>query len=276
VVYLRNCNHSRRVVIRTAGAPAGRLILPGATTALAIDRTVLEDPRIQRRLAEVRVAVLGRAGWCADLRQRRAAELDWAELIAQAERAEIDRLRTHLQRVERPGGLPRERAVQHLRQLLRQRWKRGVTQVAIAAELGVTAAAVGMRFKRMGLGARPHPGEWPAERTERLRQLWSQGVRLREIAAELGVNHAAVTEKVKRLMLPAREKPRMHNEWPAEWVEQLRTRRAEGASWGSIAVELGTTRDAAISRARRLSLEPCHRLHDTPRPPATLRAAEAA
>jgi hypothetical protein len=254
VVYLRNLNHTRRIVVRTEGAPAGRLILPGATTAMTIDLAILADPAIQARLAHARVAVLDQGGWCPDLRQRRAGQVSWRQLIARAERAEIDRLRTCQQRVERPGGLPHERAVVHLRRLLRQRWKRGVSQAAIAAELGITAAAVGMRFKRMGLAARPHPREWPAERAERLRRLWSQGVRLREIAAELGVNHAAVAEKVKRLALPAREKPRMHNEWPAEWAERLRTRRAEGASWGRIAAELGTTPDAVMGKARRLSL----------------------
>jgi hypothetical protein len=94
VVYLRNCNHSRRIVVRTEGAPAGRLILPGATTALPIDRAILADPHIQRRLAQVRLAVLDRGGWCADLRQRRAGQLSWRELIAQLERTEMDRLRT--------------------------------------------------------------------------------------------------------------------------------------------------------------------------------------
>jgi hypothetical protein len=93
VVFLRNCNPNRTIIVRTAGAPFGRVIPPGATSGLALDRAILADPRIQRRLAQARVAVLGQGAWHADLRQRRASDLDWPELIAQAERAEIDRLR---------------------------------------------------------------------------------------------------------------------------------------------------------------------------------------
>jgi hypothetical protein len=83
-VYLRNLNHTRRIVVRTRGAPAGRVIPPGATTALALDRAILADPHIQATLAKARIAVLDRGGWCTDLRQRRAGQLDWRELIAQA------------------------------------------------------------------------------------------------------------------------------------------------------------------------------------------------
>jgi hypothetical protein len=101
MVFLRNLNHSRRIVVRTQGAPAGRVIPPGATTAMAIDLTILADPHIQARLAQARVAVLDQGGWSPDLRQRRAAALDWPELIAQAERAEIDRLRQHQERHQR-------------------------------------------------------------------------------------------------------------------------------------------------------------------------------
>jgi hypothetical protein len=75
MVHLRNCNHTSCIVVRTRGAPAGRLIPPGATTAMAIDLVILADPRIQRRLAQARVAVLDQAGWCTDLRQRRRARL---------------------------------------------------------------------------------------------------------------------------------------------------------------------------------------------------------
>jgi hypothetical protein len=97
-VYLRNLNHTRRIVVRTQGAPAGRLIPPGATTALAIDLVLLADPRIQARLAQARVAVLDRGGWSPDLRERRAGQLSWPELIAAAERAEMDRLRQQQER----------------------------------------------------------------------------------------------------------------------------------------------------------------------------------
>jgi hypothetical protein len=93
MVHLRNLNHTRCIVVHTLNTPTGRLIPPGATTAMAIDRTVLADPRIQARLAQARVAVLDRGGWSPDLRQRRAGQLSWRELIAQAERAEMDRLR---------------------------------------------------------------------------------------------------------------------------------------------------------------------------------------
>lgn len=97
-MFLRNLNHTRRIVVRTLGAPAGRLIPPGATTAMVIDATILADPRIQAKLAQARVAVLDAGAWCPDLRQRRAAALDWSELIAQAERAEMDRLRKQQER----------------------------------------------------------------------------------------------------------------------------------------------------------------------------------
>jgi hypothetical protein len=93
MVFLRNLNHTRRIVVRTQGAPAGRLIPPGATTAMMIDEAILADPHIQQRLAQARVAVLDRGGWSPDLRERRAGQLSWRELIAQAERAEMDRLR---------------------------------------------------------------------------------------------------------------------------------------------------------------------------------------
>src|SRR6516225_5847977 len=97
-VYLRNLNHTRRIVVRTRGAPAGRLIPPGATTAMAIDLVLLADPRIQAQLAQARVAVLDRGGWSPDLRQHRAGQLSWPELIAAAERAEMDRLRQQQKR----------------------------------------------------------------------------------------------------------------------------------------------------------------------------------
>jgi hypothetical protein len=95
MVHLRNLNHTRRILVRTQGAPAGRLIPPGATTAIAVDLAVLADPQIQQRLAQARVAVLDQGGWSPDLRQRRAGQLSWRELVAQAERAEMDRLRQH-------------------------------------------------------------------------------------------------------------------------------------------------------------------------------------
>jgi hypothetical protein len=44
MLFLRNLNHSRRIVVRAVGAAAGRLILPGATTAMAIDLAILADP----------------------------------------------------------------------------------------------------------------------------------------------------------------------------------------------------------------------------------------
>jgi hypothetical protein len=60
---------------------------------MAVDVAVLADPQIQQRLAQARVAVLDQGGWSPDLRQRRAGQLSWPELIAQAERTEMDRLR---------------------------------------------------------------------------------------------------------------------------------------------------------------------------------------
>ena len=98
MVFLRNLNHTRRIVVRTQGAPAGRLIPPGATTAMMIDEAILADPHIQQRLAQARVAVLDRGGWSPDLRERRAGQLSWPELIAAAERAEMDRLRQQQKR----------------------------------------------------------------------------------------------------------------------------------------------------------------------------------
>jgi hypothetical protein len=161
VVYLRNCNHSRRIVVRTQGAPTGRLILPGATTAMAVDPAILADPLIQRRLAAVRLAVLDRGGWCADLRQRRAEQLSWSELIAQAERAEMARVLAAQLR-QRP--LPATAVVGGRRARtaadtawLREQWARGTPRAAIAARLGITPQGVSLRAKALGLALRsPH------------------------------------------------------------------------------------------------------------------------
>ena len=101
MVHLRNCNHTRCILVRTQGAPTGRLIPPGATTAMALDLAILADPHIQQRLAQARVAVLDQGAWHPDLRQRRAADLNWRELIAQAERAGMDRLRQQQERHQR-------------------------------------------------------------------------------------------------------------------------------------------------------------------------------
>jgi hypothetical protein len=163
VLYLRNLNHSRHIVVRTQGAPTGRLILPGATTALAIDPIILTDQQIQRRLAETRLAVLDRAGWCADLRQRRAADLDWAALMRQAEQRECDRLRGNagIRRSYQSSGKPRKRRTnewpaERVAQL-RQRWAEGATLAAIAAELGVSPGAVGAQVHRWQLPSRYKP-----------------------------------------------------------------------------------------------------------------------
>jgi hypothetical protein len=166
-VFLRNLNHSRRVVVRTVGAPTGRLILPGATTAMAIEPATLADPAVQARLAQVRVAVLGRAGWCADLRQRRAGGLNWAELIAQAERAEIDRLRAE-ERQRRPWTRrrPRKRRANEWPpewiERVRQRWAEGATAPQIAAELGAKLGTVQAWVRRLRLRESPASGSTPA------------------------------------------------------------------------------------------------------------------
>jgi hypothetical protein len=158
VVYLRNLNHTRRIVVRTSGEPTGRLIPPGATTALAIDLAILADPSIQARLAHARVAVLDRAGWCVDLRQRRASRLAWAELVARAERAEVDRL---LGRKPGTGGAPppprqRKRGADAWSDeqiaYLRRRWGEGASGPQIARELNRTPGAVFAQLIRQGLG----------------------------------------------------------------------------------------------------------------------------
>jgi hypothetical protein len=159
VVYLRNCNHSRRVVVRTQGAPAGRLILPGATTAMAIDLAILADPLVQARLAQVRVAVLDQAGWCADLRQRRAADLDWATLIRQAEQRETDRLRTvrpepgrgAYQKQPREERKPRVEWSGEEIASLRRHAAAGLGPTAVARTLGRPLASVKDKLRRLAL-----------------------------------------------------------------------------------------------------------------------------
>jgi hypothetical protein len=156
--YFRNLRANGAVIIRTADAPAGRLITPGATSCLLVDPGVLADPHIQRRLAQTRVAVLDSSAWHADLRQRRAADLNWSELIARAERAEIDRLRQMQQRQRqlsaaavRGGRAPRTKGDD---EWLRREWIRGTPRTAIARRFGITVQGVTVRAQRLGLPPR--------------------------------------------------------------------------------------------------------------------------
>jgi hypothetical protein len=152
--YFRNLRASGAVIVRTAGAPIGRLILPGATTSLPIDRTVLADSAVQARLARARIAVLDRGGWCADLRQRRAAELDWAELLRQAEQREIGRLRVGMappRQRHKLFGKPRNRWTAERIAELRALLLSDATSREIAAAMGLARGSVAATARRFGL-----------------------------------------------------------------------------------------------------------------------------
>jgi hypothetical protein len=160
VIYLRNCNAARALLVRTAPDNL-RVVLPSETTSLAVPRAVLADPEIQRRLARARAAVLDHGAWCADLRQRRAAQLSWQELIAEAERAELDRLRQVRPEPDRRvlrSTKPRKRRddewhAEHVARL-KQLAAAGLTYAAIARQLDRSVGAVGAQARRLDLPRR--------------------------------------------------------------------------------------------------------------------------
>jgi hypothetical protein len=83
-------------------------------------------------------------------------------------------------------------------EVLIARWASNHPAEAIAADLGVTTAAVTMKANRMHLR---RSLRWPPDREERLAMLWKEGWGGPQLSKEFGISRGAILGKLQRLGL---------------------------------------------------------------------------